>query len=282
MKIKQVRIISWVLVFALVVSACKSEFEKVRTSNNPEQIYQKALAYYEQEDYQKSQTLLELILNSYRGKAEAEDIYFKYAYTYYNLKRYILAAYYFRNFATTFGNSPKREEAEFMAAYSNYELSPTFRLDQTYTEKAIDDMQTFVNTYPNSQRVDECNKIMDELRSKLEEKAFAEAELYFNLKQYLSAVHTFENMLKDFPETNDADKIRFMIVRSYYLLAENSVVEKQPERYQTVLERAGEYLQRYPKSEYAKEVSLFLNNSTKKLKNIRYVGHQDQSARAGS
>jgi hypothetical protein len=38
--------------------------------------------YYEDEEYQKAQTLLELIISSYRGKKEAEEIYYKYSFTF--------------------------------------------------------------------------------------------------------------------------------------------------------------------------------------------------------
>ena len=147
---------------SLLLSACKSEFEKIRSSGEVDRIYTKALEYYDQEEYQKAQSLFELIISSYRGKKEAEEIYFKYAYTYYYLEQYILASYYFKNFSNTYGASDLREEADFMSAYSNYQLSPTFRLDQSYSASAIEGFQLFVNTYPNSSRVEECNRLIDE------------------------------------------------------------------------------------------------------------------------
>ena len=104
----------------VVASACKSEFEKIRSSGDVQLLYKNAYKYYEEKEYQKAQTLFELIVSSYRGKKEAEDIYFKYAYTYYYLERYILASYYFKNFAQTFSTSSLRQEADFMTAYCNY------------------------------------------------------------------------------------------------------------------------------------------------------------------
>ncbi len=254
------------LTFLLLFSSCKSEFEQVRTSGDGEVIYKKALEYYEEKDFQKSQTLLELAITSYRGKREAEDIHYKYAYTYYYLGRYILAAHYFRNFAQTYGASQFKEEADFMAAYSNYQLSPTFRLDQSYTAKAIDELQLFINTYPSSERVEECNRLIDEMRLKLEKKAFEEGRLYFDLRYYQSAVHSFENMLKDFPETTSAPQVRYLIVRSNFLLAENSIADKQPERYRETIDLASEYLERYDKNSFAKEVRNILEDSRKRLK----------------
>ncbi len=260
-----------VAVLVLATTGCKSEFEKIRTSGDPEAIYQKAFDYYDKGDYQKAQTLLELVISNYRGQKEAEEIYYRYAYTYYHLQQYLLAAYYFNNFAQTYSTSSYREEADFMTAYSNYKLSPTFRLDQTYTEKAIDGFQLFINTYPNSSRVEECNRLIDELRAKLERKAYEGAKLYFDLRQYQAAIHSFDNLLKDFPDTDNAEEIRYMIIRANYLLAENSILEKQVERYRMTRELSQEFLMRYGEGEYAREVTSILSNTEKKLNQIDNV-----------
>lgn len=261
------------LFLAGLLMSCQSEFEKVRTSGDPELLYKSALAYYEEGSYQKAQSLLELVISSYRGQKEAEDIYFKYAYTYYYLENYILSSYYFKNFSQTYPTSELREEADFMSAYSNYQLSPTYRLDQSYTDQAIQEFQLFVNTHPNSERVDECNRLIDEMRDKLELKAMEEGKLYFDLRNYEAAVQVFENLLKDFPDTDRVEEIRYRIVRSYFLLAENSVVTRQPERYQQVIELSAEYLERYNESEYLDEIAAMQEMSDNKLNNLENVGY---------
>lgn len=273
-----------VLVAALILfsgSGCKSEFEKVRVSGDAKYMYEKANAFYAKEEWQKAQTLYELIIGSYRGQKEAEDIYYKYSYTYYNQERYVLAAYYFKNFVATYGASPKKEEADFMAAYSNYQLSPSYRLDQKYTTTAIEDMQLFVNTYPNSERVSECNRLIDEMRAKLEVKAIEEAKLYFDLRNYESAMQTFENVLRDFPETSRTEEIRYLIARAAYLYAENSFVERQQPRYEDALEKLGEFKARYMSSVNIKSVEEMYDNSRKKLNQLKNVGYQNQSPGAG-
>jgi outer membrane protein assembly factor BamD len=246
--------------------ACKSEFEKIRGTADPETLYKKAFEYYEQEDYFKAQTLFELVINNLRGKVEAEKVYFYYANTHYQLRKYILASYYFKNFGSTFPNSEYREEADFMSAYSNYKMSPTYRLDQTYSQKAIEGFQLFANTYPNSERVPEVNRLIDEMRNKLEKKAYAQAELYYDLQEYQSATHSFETMLRDFPDTKQAEKIRYMIVKSSYELAVKSVYEKQVERHQEVIKNAEFFLEKYRRSDYTNEVRDYKNNSSRFIK----------------
>lgn len=279
MKIKLIPILCLAL-FAAV--SCKSEFEKIRSGGDAAKMLEAADKYYEAEEWQKAQTLYELIVGSYRGKKEAEDIYYKYAYTYYYLGRYLLSSYYFKNFSTTFGGSTKKEEADYMIAYSFYQLSPTYRLDQTNTEKAIESFQNFVNAYTQSPRVEQCNRLIDEMRLKLEKKSFEGGKLYFDLRQYQSATQTFENLLKDFPETPNAVEVRYMVVRAAFLLAENSFVERQQERYQDAEEKAEEFVTRYDQGKFLKEVKVMLATTKKKLKQLEDVRYQNSSARSRS
>jgi outer membrane protein assembly factor BamD len=267
---------------SILLVSCKSEFEKIRASGDTNRIYQRALAYYDNEEYQKAQTLFELVVSSFRGQQEAEDIYFKYAYTYYYLGQYILASYYFNNFSNTYSTSEYREEADFMAAHSNYQMSPTFRLDQTETQQAIEGFQLFVNTFPNSERVGQCNRLIDEMRLKLEIKAYEGAKLYYDLREYQAAIQSFENVLKDFPDTDNAQEIRFMVVKSAYLLAKNSFVEKQKERYEETLEKGTAFISRYPESRFAKEVNGFIEQSRESLNGLTNVRYQNKSTGSGS
>jgi len=272
----------FVALFGLLSTGCKSEYEKIRASGDTELIYKKAFELYDQEEYLRSQSLFELIIPAYRGRPELEKIYFTYAYTYYRLNKFILANYYFKNFANTFPTSEMKEEAEFMVAYSSYNLSPSYRLDQTYTGQAIDEFQDFVNAWPNSERVNECNRLIDELRLKMEKKTFAEGELYFDLRQYQASMVTLENLLRDFPETGSAERVRYKIASAAFLLAENSIYEKQEERYKAAVSAANDYLGKFTDSENYDEVESIYKNSVKKLKSLTNGRYQDKSTRTGS
>jgi outer membrane protein assembly factor BamD len=265
---KNILLSCFAVLFVLGFSSCKSEFERVRASNDPDLLYKKGFEYYDAGDYLKAQALFELIVGGLRGKVEAEKVYYYYAYTHYKLKKYILASYYFKNFSNTFPNSEHREEADFMSAYANYQMSPSFRLDQTYSLQAIEDFQLFTNTHPRSSRVAEANKIIDEIRAKLEVKDYQQATLYFNLREYESATHCFENMLKDYPDTKDDEQIRFMIVKASQLLAQNSIYSKKAERYQATLKAIMNFESRYPKSGYGKDVRDIKKDVEKNLKSL--------------
>ncbi|MEE9438621.1 MAG: outer membrane protein assembly factor BamD [Saprospiraceae bacterium] len=257
------------LAILITLISCKSEFESVRTSNDPALIYQKALDFYDKEDWIKAQTLLELSIPNYRGKDEAEELFFKYAMAHYLNDEYILSAHYFKSFATTFYNSDKREEAEFMSAYSNFNMSPNAKLDQTNTEKAIEGFQLFINAHPKSERVEECNNLIDKLRVKLEKKAFMQGDLYYNIGQYQSAVKSFENMLNDFPDSKNSEQVRFLMLKSSYRLAEKSVYSKKEERYSAVVALYNKFIKKHPTSKYKKEAVGINKNTQKELKKLQ-------------
>lgn len=263
--------ILWMLLCTVILinPACKSEFEKIRVSGDANLILTKAFEYYEDKKYQRAQTLFDLVITNIRGTAQAEKASYQYAYTHFYLKQYLLAAYYFKTFSNTFTNSSLREEAAYMSAYCNYLQSPSYRLDQASSLAAIEEFQIFVNLFPNSKKVEECNTLIDELRRKLEEKAFAEGELYYNLRQYQSAVISFDNLLKDYPETPDAERVRYLIAKSNYKLSENSVVEKKEERYKETVKRCEEFVAKYPGGKYTKEVQEIKRDSQKELKSIK-------------
>lgn len=270
----------FVLIFAALfmvagLSSCRSEFEQIRTSGDSKRVYDSAMAYYDAGEYSKAQTLLEICISNFRGMKEAEDIYFKYSYTYYYLQNYIMSSYYFSNFSQTYSTSSLREDADFMSAYSNYLLSPTFRLDQTYTQKAIDELQLFVNTYPFSERVTECNRLMDELRKKQEKKVFDSGKLYYDIRQYQAAIQTFDNLLKDFPDTSNPDEVRYFIVKSAYQYAVNSVVLRKEERFRETLSKAELFLKKYPDSTYSSEVRSIVADTNQQLKQLEDVRYQN-------
>ena len=274
MKISVLFNILWV---CLLLISCRSEFEKIRTSNDAQAIYNKAVEYYQNEEYARSLELVTIILNSYRGKKEFEDLNYMLANANYQLGNYELSSSYFKNFANGFLNSHRREESDFMSAYALYRTSPSFRLDQGNTLKAIDAFQLFVNNYPNSVRIPECNRLMDEMRLKLEEKAFNEAYLYYNIRQYQSAIHSFENLLKDFPETKRVEEVRYYIIKSSYDFAVNSIYERKKERLEDTIQRSEEFLAKYRSTDRAKEVRTILNTCRKNIKTFNNERYQIQS-----
>lgn len=262
-------LINSLLVFVLLFSSCKSSFEKLRLSSDDDLKLTKAFEFYEAEEWLKAQYLLEDLIGAVRLTDKAEKVYFYYAYTHYHLKNYSFASYYFKQFSTTFPNGTYAEEALFMSADSYYKLSPNFRLTQEDTESAIEGLQVFVNTYPESDKVAPSNEKIDLLRAKLELKALDSAKGYYKRKHYKASTYTFKNLLIDYPDTKEGEYIRYMIIRSSLKYAQQSILAKQVERYQETMDACLEFQKRHAESGYQKEIDSIYETANNKIKKIR-------------
>lgn len=253
-----------IITIALLVTSC-SEFQKVLKSSDYNLKYEKAVEYYDNEDYYRAQSLLEEIVPIFKGTNKAEKVYYMYAYCLYNQGEHILAGYHFQNFARTYPNSKHVEECEYMAAYCAYLNSPEPSLDQTYTYKAINSLQLFINKFPNSDKVEKCNSLVDELHKKLETKAFNASLLYFNIGDYLAAITSFKNVLIKFPDTKYREEILFYILKSSYLYAQNSIEKRKSDRYKSTITEYYALVDEFPKSTYITQAEKIFDNSRKNI-----------------
>jgi outer membrane protein assembly factor BamD len=265
--LKNGRNLFFIALIIFLLSSC-SEYSKLLKSSDFELKYKKAKEYYEKKDYYRSSTLFEELINIYKGTDRGEEVYYYYAFCQYAMDDYIMAAYHFKFFARNFPNSKHVQEAEFLAANCIYLESPEYSLDQTYTNKAIEEFQFFIDKYPGNIKLDTCNKIIDILRAKLEKKAYANATLYYQIGDYKAAVVALKNMLKDFPDTQYREEMLFLIIKSIYFLAENSVLKKQKERYQATLNEYHSLIDEFPSSKHLRDAERIYESSTKRLKKM--------------
>lgn len=268
-KNKRILILSVSLFLAFSITGCKSKFEKLRLSNDTGKKYQEAIKLYNNKDYNKALTLFDDLVQKYRGMAEAEDLYYYYAYTNYHLKDYTTARYHFKVFADTYPSSPKAEECRYMSAYCFYLESPNYSLDQENTLKAIEALQLFINLYPKSERVAEASRLIADLRGKLETKSYANAKLYLDIGDYQSAVIAFRNSLRDYPDTKYAEEMEYLIIQAQFLYAKNSFLNRQEARYGEAIQMADEFIEKYPQSQYVKAAQQYKKDSLAAIEEVK-------------
>lgn len=219
----------------LIIASC-SDYQKVLKSPNPELKYTKSLEYYENGEYLKALPLFEELIPLYRGTDKGRKIYFYYAYSNYYLDYLIQSAYHFRNYYSTYPLSKDAKEALFMSAYCNYLDAPGPSLDQTPTKLALEELQLFTNTFPESELVDSANTLVDNLNAKLENKQFENAKQYYTIRKYKSAIVALNNVLTEHPSGQYVEDIKLLILKSYYYLAVNSIDSKKRERFDEGIE----------------------------------------------
>ncbi len=261
----------YILGLVLLSTSC-SEYQKVYKSEDIGLKNKTAEALYNEGKYKKALKLYEQIVPAYRGKPQAERVMFYYADIYYKLRDHYLAGYQFERFVKSYPKSNKLEEASYKAAKSFYYMSPRYSLDQTDTNKAMEKLQSFINDFPDSEHIAEANKIIAELRIKIERKSYEIAKQYHHTESYKVAIAAFDNFAIDYPGSSFREKALYYKFDSAYTLAVNSLPQLVQER----LMVAKGYYSNYMK--YYKEKGTFLKDANSAMEDIteRLKGYEEQ------
>jgi outer membrane protein assembly factor BamD len=254
-----------VLIILVLVSSC-GEYEKLLKSTDLDLKKAKTKEYFDAGQYAKSSELLSQILPRFRATEDAEELNWINAQNYYGMKDYYMAGSSFKTFVDQFPFGKHAEEANFMAAMCDYKIAPQSELDQENTRNAIEGFNIFINRFPVSPKVEESRKLVKELEEKLVEKSYLSAKLYYDMKKYRSAVVALNNSLKEYTDSKYREEMMFLKLNSLFLYAENSMANKQKERYQSTLDDYYSYMEEYPQSRFSKEVNGIFQKTDKYLK----------------
>jgi outer membrane protein assembly factor BamD len=242
-----------------------SQYQKVYRSDNVTAKYGLADSLYKAGKYKKALKLMEQIVPAFRGKPQAERLMFMYSDTYFQIGDYYLAGYQFERFETSYPKSDSVETASFKSAMSYYELSPRFSLDQEDTKKALDKLQAFINTYPNTQYRVQANELVSELRAKIELKDITVAKQYLKISDYKPAIGAFDNFISDHPGSSFRKDAFFGRLDAAYQLAINSVPRLVDERLQSALEYYDSFLKYYEDTDLMSEAEIIFKDINKRL-----------------
>jgi len=262
---------SFLLFISLLLFASCGEYQKLLKSTDPELKYTKAVEYFEKGDFMRASTLFDEISTYFKGTDRSETVLNYLAKSYMGQKDYSTASEYYRTYVKTYPKGKFITEAKFMIGYCFYLDSPDARLDQDATVKGISALQEFIDLFPESDKVQEAVKLIDELTNKLAYKEYLNAKLYFNLGNYLgnnyeSAVITAQNALKKYPTNNYREQLALIILDAKYQQAVQSVEEKKADRYRSTIDEYYNFINEYPEGKYRKQADKIFNESKKIVK----------------
>lgn len=252
----------------LALSSC-NKFAKVQKSKDLEYKLAKADEYFEKKKYRYAQQLYEELFPVYKGNQKFEELYYKYAYCFYNQGLYSDAENLFKGYLEVFPTSKRAEEIDYMRAYSFYKQSPKIELEQVNTVKAMQMMQTFISIHPGSSRIKDASEIIDLSRKKLEVKEFRSSKLFYDMGNFRASALAFTNLMNNYPESEKGEEYKLMVVKSYYKFAKLSITEKQIERYEKVITEVEDFTDRYPGSSLTKEAESYKILSLNHIKELQ-------------
>lgn len=258
------------LLAVLLFSSC-GEYNKLLKSTDYEYKYEAAKNYFAKGQYNRAATLLNELIAILKGTDKAEESLYMMGMSYYNQKDYQMASQTFIQYYNVYPRGTYTELARFHAGKALFLDTPEPRLDQSATYSAIQQLQMFLEYFPQSVKKEEAQNMIFGLQDKLVMKELLSAKLYYNLGNYLgnnyeSCVITAQNALKDYPYTNMREDLSILILRAKYEMAINSVDEKKPDRYRETVDEYYAFKNEFPESKHLKDADRIFKESQKILK----------------
>lgn len=196
------------------------------------------------EDYEEAIKEFQSILLQYSGTAINDDAQYFLALTYYKREQYLLAAYEFSKLIRDIPASEFVQDAQFMLADSYYQLSPDYQLEQSYTKKAIEEFQAFIEFFPTHPKVKDAEKKINELYSKFAEKEFHNAEIYEKMEYYKAAMDYYKLVKDTYHDT------KYAPVAHYRLIQLMILKDKKDEALRSI----AEFIDKYPNDDKINEL----------------------------
>jgi outer membrane protein assembly factor BamD len=186
----------------LTLVGCGSTNEVVTLT--AEKHFERAKAMFDDHDYLDALNEFTVITLQYQGSTVAADAQYYIGECRFMKEEYLIAAVEYAMLKRNYPASPRVADAQFKTGLSYYHWSPKASLDQTFTRKAIDEFQTFVEYYPKHPSVPEAEEKIRELTSRLAKKHFEDAELYATMQYYKAALLYFDSVIEKYHDTEYA------------------------------------------------------------------------------
>ncbi|MDE6929127.1 MAG: outer membrane protein assembly factor BamD [Muribaculaceae bacterium] len=247
----------YIALMALLLCSC-GEYQKAQKSTDYDYKFDYAKRAFEQKKYVQAATILKDCITVFKGRDKAEESLYLLALSHYENKDYVNSGQYFQTYYNRYPKGKYAELSRFYSGYGYYLDSPEPQLDQSGTIKAIEELQGFLEFFPRSDKVGIAQNAIFELQDKLTLKELQNAQLYYNLGNYLgnnyeSAVIVARNAIKNYPYSKYKEALELLILKARYQEASISVDERKADRFREVVDEYYSYINNYPDSPHRDE-----------------------------
>lgn len=127
----------------------------------------------------------------------------------------------FTEFLTFYPTHQRADYAQYHLALAHYRQMRGPQRDQSETRDAIQEFETFLARYPNSQLMPDARQRLREAKDRLGEHEFGVGLFYYRIGALAGAIQRFQDLLKSDPDYTGRDEV-------YYYIGEALLKANQP------------------------------------------------------
>ena len=232
-----------------LASGCATTKPSKRVQEDPRGAYLWALDRIKDGKCLHASETLRLLSLEQTGVPYVDSIYFNLAQAYACMGDYALAQVEYERVVNNYPTSALVDDAAFELAYAQFRQAPSNSgLDQQESEKAVRTLEDFISIYPFSDRKNEANALLLEMKNRLAKKAFDTGRLYLKLRADSSAMIYFQQLWDNYTESPYA-------ARALWLLAEK---ERHRQNWEGAIQRYEQLIGVYPDAVEVSQAKILL------------------------
>lgn len=194
---------------ALVSGACASKNQDaLEPEATAEQLYNEGVALLANRqrifgidvtDYDGAIEKFQNVIDHFPYSEHAVLAELKIADTYFAQEKYDQATSYYRDFADLHPQHPEVPYTIYQSALCHYNQSKEFERDQTASHRAIENFETLMRRYPQSEYAKQSEPKWKELQLRLAQRELMIGNYYLGRTEYSSALQRFQALLDNYP-----------------------------------------------------------------------------------
>jgi outer membrane protein assembly factor BamD len=127
----------------------------------------------------------------------------------------VLAITEFREFLAFYPTHRRADYAQYKLGVAHFRQMRAPQRDQTQTEDAVKEFETFVERYPNSSLMPDVKERLRESRDRLSQASYLVGLFYFRQRWYPASIDRFKSLLAEDPEYSSRDAVYYYLAESY-------------------------------------------------------------------
>lgn len=232
----------------LIFSGCKSKREVITVAfekGSDKEMYEKAKKYVGKNS-DKARLLFKQVVQMFpesiyakKSKIGIADSYFKQK----DSASLVVAAAEYQEYVNLYPNSPDAIYAKYQIGMCYFKQVRKPGRDQANTFEAIRAFEGLIKQYPDTNEAGEAKKKIKEMRENLAIHYFRIGYYNYKFKAYKGAIARFKQVMDEYPDFKDNDKLFFFAGKSYLAMR----------KFDTAISFFQKVINSFPKSKYLKK-----------------------------
>ena len=207
------------VLFLLLTAACggKKNVVPANAANPDRFLFERGTKALEERKWSDAREYFRQVVENYPNSPHRPDAKLGVGDTYLGEKStesLVLASNEYREFLTFYPTNPRADYAQYKLAMTHYEQMRAPERDQTETQNALKEFQTFFDRYPMSPLMGEVRMKWRDARDRLSRAEFRVGFHYFRIRWYVGAIPRFRRVLEDDPQFSGRDEVYFYLAES--------------------------------------------------------------------